>query len=462
MDEVGSEAASLLGFGGGGSLSMLFAATYPARSSALVLVNGFARLTAAEGFPWGRPPALEEEVLDVIRSGWGQGVLLDLVAPSRVGDEAFRQWWARYQRIGGSPGSLIAIRRMLGQLDVRDVLPSIRVPTLVLHRVENAWVRAEHGRYLAEHIPGATFVELQGVDYLPFLGDADAVLEAIEGFVAGLWQKPDSDRVLATILFTDIVGSTRRAAELGDRAWSDLLARHHAIVRQQLERLSRARRSTPPATASSPPSTARPAPFIAPVPYEMEFVRWGSRFAAGCTPVRWSSAVAPPAASPSSHRGSASSRRRPAAGEVLTSSIVKDLVGGSGIAFADRGTRELEGVPGRVAPLRGHRRRRASQRVARKLDGAAAGFRAGSLRRCAVLADLLFLLAAIWGASYLFIEVGVEDIPPAALTFLRILIAAVLLVAYVVHRLGADERWRSFGPPGGRASCSARSTRRCR
>ena len=236
MDEVGSKQAVLLGMGGGGTLSMLFAATHPERTSGLVLVNSFPRLSEAPDYPWGRAPGLEEEVIHVMRTGWGRGVLLDLVAPSKVGDEPFRQWWARYQRLGSSPGTIIQMRRMLNETDVRDVLQSIRVPTLVLHRADNTFVRVEHGRYLAEHIPGARYVEVAGSDYFAFLGNADTFLDEIGRFVKGLSDAPDADRVLATVLFTDIVGSTQLASHLGDRRWSELLSAHHALIRRELER----------------------------------------------------------------------------------------------------------------------------------------------------------------------------------------------------------------------------------
>ena len=185
MDEVGWKQAVLLGMGGGGTLSTLFAATYPERTSGLVLVNSYPRLSQAPDYPAGRATALEEEVIHVMRTGWGRGVLLDLVAPSKVGDESFRQWWARYQRLGSSPGTIVQARRMLDELDVRDVLASIRVPTLVLHRANNTWVRVEHGRYLAEHIPGARYVEVPGSDYFPFLGNTDVFLDEIARFVKG-------------------------------------------------------------------------------------------------------------------------------------------------------------------------------------------------------------------------------------------------------------------------------------
>ena len=165
------ESAVLYGIGGGGTMSMLFAATHPNRVSGLILVNSFARISRAPDYPWGRAPELEDEVQDVMRTGWGRGVL---PRPSRAEPRRRRgvsEWWARYQRIGASPGTVVTMRKMLAPIDVRDVLSSIRAPTLIIHRAETHWNRVEHGRYLAEHIPGAKYVEVPGVDHFSFVGD---------------------------------------------------------------------------------------------------------------------------------------------------------------------------------------------------------------------------------------------------------------------------------------------------
>jgi pimeloyl-ACP methyl ester carboxylesterase/class 3 adenylate cyclase len=342
MDEAGSKQAVLVGMGGGGTLSMLFAATYPEWTSGLVLVNSFPRLSHAPDYPWGRAPALEDEVIHVMRTGWGRGVLLDLVAPSKVGDESFRQWWARYQRLGSSPGTIVQVRRMLNELDVRDVLPSIRAPTLILHRADNTFVRVEHGRYLAEHIPGARYVELPGSDYFPFLGNTNVVLDEIARFVKGVSRAPEADRVLATVLFTDIVGSTQRASELGDRGWTELLNAHHAVVRRELERFRGREVDTAGdgffATFDGPARALRCALAVRDGvrPLDLE-IRAGLHtgeveLADGATlglAVHIGQRVLAEAG----------------AGEVLVSSTVKDLAAGSGLAFADRGVHVLKGVP---------------------------------------------------------------------------------------------------------------------
>jgi pimeloyl-ACP methyl ester carboxylesterase len=342
MDEAASKRAVLLGLGGGGSLSMLFAATYPERTSGLVLVNSFPRLAQAPDYEWGRASALEDETLHVMRTGWGRGVLLDVVAPSKVGDEPFRQWWARYQRLGSSPGTIVRVRRMLDEFDVRDVLPSIRVPTLVLHRADNTFVRVEHGRYLAEHIPDARYVEVPGSDYFAFLGNAEVFLEEIGQFIDGVSYAPETDRVVTTVLFTDIVGSTQRASELGDRRWAELLSAHHAVVRRELGQF----RGQEVDTAGDG--------FVATFYGPARAVRCALAIVEGIGSLGLETRAG-------LHTGEvelADGARRGVAvhigqrivanadgGEVLVSSTVKDLVAGSGLVFADRGLQELKGVP---------------------------------------------------------------------------------------------------------------------
>jgi class 3 adenylate cyclase len=343
MEAVGSERATLLGFGGGALMSLLFAATYPDRTAGLVLVNGFARLTATDDYDSGHPWPTEDEIRDDLRRAWGRGALLERVAPSRLGDDAFRDWWARYQRIGASPGSVLAVRSVLAEADLRAVLPSIRVPTLVLHR-RNRLVPLETGRHVAEVVEGARFVELPGPDYFMFLGDAaDVALGEIERFlgVAGVPHEADG-RVLATVLFTDITGSTTRAAELGDRRWADLLAAHHALVRRELERFNGREIDTAGdgffATFDGPARAVRCACAIREAVEsldltiragvhtgELELGSGAPRGLAVHLGQRVASAAAP--------------------GEVLVSSTVHDLVVGSGIDFEDRGVHTLKGVP---------------------------------------------------------------------------------------------------------------------
>ena len=341
MQAVGSPKASVLGIGGGGGVGMLFAATFPERVSALVLLNTTARYTQAADYPWGTSAEFEKRIEKELEFGWGRGVLLETVGPNVAGDPAFREWWARYQRLGSSPGTVLAMRHMLQQLDVRHVLPSIRVPTLVISRKDNRLVEAAHGRYLAEHIPGARFVEVEGDDYFPFIGNAGLILDEIEEFLTGSRRTTDHDRMLATILVTDIVDSTARASSLGDHAWREMLERHHAAVRHELTRFRGHEIDTAgdgflatfdgPARAIHCASAVRDAVRRLGLEIraglhtgEVELARDGVRGIAVHTAARVCAEAGP--------------------GEVLVSSTAKDLVAGSGIVFEDRGPHALKGV----------------------------------------------------------------------------------------------------------------------
>lgn len=343
MDATGSRRAALLGSGGGGTMSTLFAATHPDRTRALVLVNSFPRLTRAEDYPIGNVPRFEARVEQELTMAWGRGALIDVVAPSRMGDPRFRDWLARYQRLGASPGTVLAHRRMLRQLDVRHVLPSIRVPTLILHRRDNGLVDAAHGRYLADRIPGARHVEVPGADYFPFLGDQEPILDEIERFLTGSLHPRESDRFLATILLTDIVDSTRRAAELGDRRWRDLLEAHHRLVRTELERYRGREVETTGdgvlATFDGPARAVHCARSIVERVGDL-----GLEVRAGLH----AGEVEPTSDGIGGLAVHIAARIAAVAGpsEVLVSSTVRDLVAGSRIAFDDRGTRPLKGVPG--------------------------------------------------------------------------------------------------------------------
>src|SRR5262249_16423200 len=226
--------AALVGVSEGGPMSMLFAATYPDRTIALVLFGTFARASWAEDYPWGRRAEEWEARIAALRTGWGTGMSIDWFAPSLAGDDAFREWWAALERTAMSPGAAVALTRMNAEIDARHVLDAIRVPTLVIHRTGDRAVRIDHGRYIAERIPGGKYVELPGQDHVPIAGDLDRVLDEIEEFLTGVRHRADYDRVLATVLFTDVVGATERAVALGDRRWREMLDRHHAMVRREL------------------------------------------------------------------------------------------------------------------------------------------------------------------------------------------------------------------------------------
>jgi class 3 adenylate cyclase/dienelactone hydrolase len=339
MDAVGMEQAALLGMSEGGSLAALFAATYPERCSALVLYGSFARFAS-----WLPTEEALAGFLGYIDQAWGSGGAASFVAPSLANDPATQQWFGRFERLGASPAAAIALMRMNSQIDISDIVPTIRVPTLVIHRKDDAGINVEGGRYLAEHIPGARYIELPGKDHLPWVGDnAAEIADAIEEFLTGARAPVAVDRVLATVLFTDIVGSTEKAAALGDRRWRDLLDNHHATIRRNLARFrGHEVKKTGDgilATFDGPARGVRCACAIADEirPLGID-VRAGLHTGecemtdddVGGIAVHIGARVAALAG----------------AGEVLVSSTVKDLVAGSGLRFGDRGSRSLKGVPG--------------------------------------------------------------------------------------------------------------------
>jgi pimeloyl-ACP methyl ester carboxylesterase len=223
MDAAGSKRAAIFGHSEGASMAILFAATYPERTTALITFGAFACRIWHPGYPWAPTPEQRQRFYDLIERGWGGEVDTSNVAPSMVGDEGFRRRYSAYLRLSVSPGAALALARMNTEIDVRGVLSAIRVPTLVLHRSGDLDANIGEGRYIATRIPGAKFVELRGPDHLPWVGDQDGHVDEIEEFVTGIRPAPRADRFLATVLFTDIVGSTERAASLGDKAWRELL-----------------------------------------------------------------------------------------------------------------------------------------------------------------------------------------------------------------------------------------------
>ena len=234
MDAVGSERAALLGVSEGGPMAALFAATHPDRTAALILYGTYARLLRAPDLPDGVPAKVLDLWGDAVFREWGGPVGLPRWAPSAVGDTTFEEWWARLLRQGTSPGGAVDTMALYREIDVRPVLSTIAVPTLVLHRSGDRMVKPALGRHLADHIPEAKYVELAGEDHLPLAGDSDALIDEIEEFLVGTRRTHEADRVLATVLFTDIVGSTERAAAVGDREWRKLVEAHDALVRRQL------------------------------------------------------------------------------------------------------------------------------------------------------------------------------------------------------------------------------------
>lgn len=344
MDDAGVEQAVLMGGAEGGPTCMLFAATFPQRVSALVLFGTFPRRRWASDYPAGYSPEQHAGILRVFEERWGrEPVAMRTIAPGCAEDPAFRSWYARVQRYSASPGSAIAWYRLSGEIDVRGVLPAIRVPTLVIHRTGDMIVPVQHGRYLAAQIPGAKYVELPGREHFWFDGDSEGVLAEIGEFITGVRPTTVPDRVLLTVLFTDIVDSTRRAAELGDRRWRDLLEQHHRAVRAALERFRGREIDTAGdgflTVFDGPARAIRCALGIITAVRELGIELRVGVHTGECETIGDS------VAGLAVHIGA---RVAALAGpsEVLVSSTVKDLVVGSGLLFRERGRHELKGVPG--------------------------------------------------------------------------------------------------------------------
>jgi class 3 adenylate cyclase len=346
MEAAGSERAALMGVSEGGPMTILFAATYPAKTAALILYGTAAKTIRSHDYPWGMTFEDAFRSIEQVEQHWGEAdfcdQLLRELAPSIADDEDFRRFWRMYLRVGASPATAAALQRMNMEIDVRHVLPATRVPTLVLHRAGSS-VDVEQGRYLGRQIPTAKYVELDGEDHFAWVGDSEAVLREIESFLEELRPAGEPDRVLATVLFTDIVDSTKTAAELGDDDWRRLLREHHVLVRNQLTRFRGREVDTAGdgffATFDGPARAVRCAQAIAGSVRELGLevraglhtgeveldddsvrgiaVHIGARVAAAADP-----------------------------GEVLVSSTVKELVAGSGLEFKERGAAELRGLPG--------------------------------------------------------------------------------------------------------------------
>jgi len=343
MDAVGSEKAVLLGTSEAGALDLLFAASHPGRTAALILVNSYARLGWAPDYPGGIPPDAAERLLAAIESGWGSGVAFEALIASQVDNAAMRAWWSRYQRLAASPGAAVALLRMALDTDARSVLSAITVPTLVLHRAGDPFTGPEHGRYLAERVAGARYVELGGVDHLFFSEDADQLVAEIREFLTGVRDAAEPDRVLATVLFTDIVGSTERAATLGDRRWRDLLAAYYDIARRQFARFRGREIDTAGdgifATFDGPARGIRCASALVAAARETGIDLRAGLHTGECE------VIGDKVGGITVHIG-ARVASAAAPNEVLVTSTVRDLVAGSGIHFEDRGTHVLKGVPG--------------------------------------------------------------------------------------------------------------------
>jgi class 3 adenylate cyclase len=342
LGAAGSERAAVMGHSEGGNLAVLYAATHPGRVIALVTTGIFAKRRWAPDYPWAETQEERERYIEGLEDNWGADGDIRRIAPSAAADPAFTKRLATYFRQSASPGDAAALLRVNTEIDIRAVLPTISVPTLVIHRTGDLDSKVEEGRWIANQIPDAKLVELPGQDHLPWVGDQDAVLDETERFLTGRLSPTEPDRVLATILVTDIVGSTERAAELGDSAWKELLEQHHSIVREQL----RAFRGEEVDTAGDgflamfdgPGRAIRAAVAIRDGLRESgiqvrcglhtgECERLGDKIAGIAVHIaaRVAEATEP--------------------GEIRVSGTVRALVAGAGIEFSDRGTVSLRGVP---------------------------------------------------------------------------------------------------------------------
>ena len=343
MDAAGSERAALFGVSEGGPICTLFAATYPRRTVALIIFGGYARRQWAGDYPSAPTPTEHQEFFERIEREWGGVVDLSTLLPSVADDEEFRAWWAAYLRRGASPRAAVALARMNAQIDIRQILPAVRVPTLVLHRAGDMTVPVENGRYLAERIADARYVELAGADHLPFAGDQDAVLDEVEFFLTGIRPAPEPDRVLATVLVTEIVGAAEIAAHLGDLRWSEVRAAHRALVHEELRRF-RGREVSLMLEGSL-------ATFDAPAPA----IRCAEAIVAGARRLGLSAraglhtgevqVLGDDVAGVAVHLA-ARVAAHGAAGEVLFSNTVRDLIAGEGIELEPVGNRVFPGLPG--------------------------------------------------------------------------------------------------------------------
>jgi class 3 adenylate cyclase len=343
MDAAGSTRAALAGFSEGGPMSFLFAATYPERTSAVIAYASYARWLRDTDHPWAPTREQHEEVARIYEERWGEPMAIGTFAPSRRADEAFAQRWARYMRAAASPAAAVALFRMNIEVDVRDVLPAVRVPTLLLHRVGDRVFTVDYSRYIAARIPRARLVELPGDDHVPWVGDYDAIVGEMEEFLTGARRAPELDRMLATVMFTDIVDSTARAAAEGDASWRDLLTNHDRLMRQELARFRGREVDTAGdgffAMFDGPARAIRCA-----CAAMSSLQRLGLKIRVGLHTGECE-VMGDRVGGIAVHIG-ARVVRLAGPGEVLVSSTVKDLVAGSGLRFVDRGTHALKGVPG--------------------------------------------------------------------------------------------------------------------
>jgi class 3 adenylate cyclase len=343
LDAAGSKQVVIIETSNGAPIGIHYAARNPERIRAVVLINAYAHYVREDDYPWGYPRDVLDRFPAPAREAWGTGSWLDIVAPSKCGDDAFRRWWARCERLGIGPDQVAALTSKAWERDVRYLLPMLKMPTLVLHREGDRYIRVGAGRYLGEHIPGAKYVELPGDDHFYFVGDTDRLVDEIEEFLTGSHQAPEGDVVTATILFTDIVASTEQAARLGHRKWSAISQEHDGMVRAALSaHRGHEVKSLGDGFLATFDATSRAVRAAVEIVAQARSI--GIQVRAGV------------------HTGEVEVRSDDVSGlaiaiakricdfggsgEVLVSGVVPSLVVGSAIEFEDRGEYELKGVPG--------------------------------------------------------------------------------------------------------------------
>ncbi|HWN08932.1 MAG TPA: alpha/beta fold hydrolase [Pyrinomonadaceae bacterium] len=347
MDAVGSERAALCGVSEGGPMCSLFAATYPEKTLALVMIGTYAKRIRDDDYPWAPTTEQRQHFFEEMRQQWGGPVGLEERAPSVADDREFREWWATYLRMGASPGAALALTQMNAEIDVRRILPSVHVPTLVIHRTDDRCLKVEEGRYVAENIPGAKFVQLPGQDHLPFVGNQDEILDEVEEFLTGVRHTLEPDTVLATVLFTQIVDSRKHIERLGNERWYALLDRLRDHVRKEVEWF-RGREidligDRPLAIFDGPARGIRCAIAISEYASRLGIMMRLGLHTGECEMMGTPGDMKVCGIAPQIGDQVATAA---APGEILVSSTVKDLVAGSGIRFTDKGLHTLTEVPG--------------------------------------------------------------------------------------------------------------------
>ncbi len=343
LDAAGSERPALFGVSEGGPMTSLFAATHPERVRSLVLYGSWARILESDDYPEGQPREELDRFMAIASDNWGGPAVAEFFAPSMAGDDRFLAFWARILRAGSSPRGARELIRMYYDVDVREVLPTLSAPALVVQRSDDRVATPRQGRVLSQLIPDSRFVEIPGGDHLFFEGDTEALLDEVESFLTGTQAEREPERSLLTVLFTDIVGSTKRAAELGDRRWRDLLAEHDAVAARTLEeyrgRLVKTMGDGILATFDGPARAIRCARAFLTRAREL-----GVRLRAGLHTGE-AELLGDDVGGLAVHIGARASAAA-GADEVIVTRTVVDLVAGSGLEFEDRGEHELKGVPG--------------------------------------------------------------------------------------------------------------------